>query len=142
MHCIAENDIHYNPLPNFAKLYNGTTLIDSSILDYTTCDNDYFQYISKQSYSCDIILSSLDLSTGSRINYDLITVDLFNGATNVTVTASNTQFTFSMDGNILTIQSTEGSWNKTNHSFYINYVNSEGEQAGSVVTVNYAADAK
>lgn len=64
------------------------------------------------------------------------------GATNVTVTASNTQFTYSMDGNILTIQSTEGAWNKTNHLFNINYVNSEGGQAVSSVIVNYQAEAK
>ena len=136
-HCIQENDVHYNPLKHFAKLYNGTELIDRTDIVY---DNN--GDTSNPNFYHSVLFSSIRLNGGY---YTAIELDLFNGVSNVQITAndetsepSTSGFTYSLNGNILRIESTEGAWNKMNHRFYVTFTNSEGQESACTVLINKA----
>ena len=126
--------MHYNPLKHFAKLYNGSELIDRTDIVY---DND--GDTSNPNFYHSVLFSDIRLNGGY---YTAIELDLFNGVSNVQITAndetsepSTSGFTYSMNGNIR-IESTEGAWNKSNHTFSVSFTNSEGQESGCVVLIN------
>lgn len=140
-HCIQENDVHYNPLKHFAKLYNGSELIDRTDIVY---DNDgYFggNQPSTVNFYHSVLFSDIRFNGGY---YTAIELDLFNGVSNVqismrdesSVSSTTSGFTYSLNGNMLKIESTEGAWNKTNHEFSVSFTNSEGQESGCVVLIN------
>ena len=142
-HCIQENDVHYNPLKHFAKLYNGSELIGKTEIVY---DNDgYFggNQPSTVNFYHSVLFSTIRLS-GQY--YTSIELDLFNGVSDVEISVtddsssgpSTSGFTYSMNGNMLRIESTEGAWSKINHTFSVTFTNSEGQESGCVVLINKA----
>lgn len=124
-HCIEENDVHYNPLPPLAVLYRGDEIIAQENIYY---ENDAYM---------GVFLTDLTLN---EITYDKVTFDFFNGASNVVVTSNqdspNIPFNYYMNGNILTIEITNGERTTSWDSFDISYTNIESQNQTTSIIIH------
>ena len=117
-YCKSENEVHYNPVPHYAKLYyQGDVVGETEICydentGYYGCDDGFY---GRQS----IALFSSSQPHDYRI--DTIEIDMFNGASNVSVSSPRIPITWSMDGNIFRAECTEEYYRGSNTGFTITY---------------------
>lgn len=125
-HCINENEVHYNPLLPSGTLYRGSDIIAQNEVHYDETSNFYDNLL---------YLGNFQVNT---ITYDKITINLFKGAQDVTVTNDNSSisFDYSMNGNILSIYITNGERTGSYDSFKMSYKNSNNESGEMNIIVH------
>ena len=107
-HTTTEGQVFYTPVAHYAALLNGTTKVDEQLIMFSLNDSN-----GDKGY-CSRFGGTIRLGTSNTFNK--IELDMFRGAESVVVengeyTAQQLQFTYAMDGNKLTITSSNGSWN-------------------------------
>lgn len=129
-HCINENEVHYNPLLPSGTLYRGNDIIAQREIYYNETDNFYDR----------IFLTN---TTSDTITYDRITLNLYKGAQDVTVTNDNSDisFDYSMNGNILSIYISNGERTGTYDLFTMSYknINNESREMSIIIHANVPA---
>ena len=125
-HCINENEVHYNPLLPSGTLYRGNDIIAQNEVHYDETSNFYDNLL---------YLGNFQVNT---ITYDKITINLFKGAQDVTVTNDNSDisFDYSMNGNILSIYISNGERTGSYDSFRMSYKNSNNESGEMNIIVH------
>lgn len=125
-HCINENEVHYNPLLPSGTLYRGSDIIAQNEVHYDETSNFYENLL---------YLGNFQVNT---ITYDKITINLFKGAQDVTVTNDNSDisFDYSMNGNILSIYISNGERTGSYDSFRMSYKNSNNESGEMNIIVH------